>query len=166
MLSNDEPFAYAEVYRGDVSWGSANYRFDERQIVPWAWREFIATIDDNDTSRQRNASDGSKWMSDLEIVVTGPNGDAKGVTGMYIEADTSSRDYQRKSRNHPLTPHGKKLFMWNFVVKREDGSYCRLRPHHKENSVAYMDGRFNEDVKHYKSTHLKKRMKFDPKKFT
>ena len=53
MLSNDEPFAYAEVYRGDVSWGSANYRFDERQIVPWAWREFIAIADDNDTSRER-----------------------------------------------------------------------------------------------------------------
>ena len=65
VLPNDAPIVY-------------------RKISKWNWRDFIAALDDNDTSRERNASDGGKCMSDLEIVVTGLNGDAKGVTGMYI----------------------------------------------------------------------------------
>ena len=138
-LSNDEPAAHMEIeHIQGASNRAPNYTMLDKW-TPWSWREFIAAIDDRTETAMKRGTRQVPGQSDLQMVVTGPKGDARGITEMRLESDPNTYDHNRQVRN-PEAPG--RLKKWAFVVKRYDGSYCRLRPEFLQNTIYYMEGRF------------------------
>ena len=160
-----------------------NYTIDESRSNPWSWREFIAAIDDTEKSKASSREKLNHEMSDLEMVVTGPRGDAQGITEISIEADNNSYDHKRATRMEDQCRSNIQLRIWNFVVFRNDGSSCRLHPDFAQNSISYREGRSSAlptrpprtglggtegpgTYKHYKIEGVDKLMRFDAGKFS
>ena len=98
----------------------------------WCWREFIASLDDGDASRMKNWQRFHTSVSDLELVVEGFEG-ALGITEMRVESDPGLYDFYGEG----LGTHG-----WGYVIKRSDGSRCKLLPDYESHTFYYVPDRF------------------------
>jgi hypothetical protein len=134
VLPNDKPFMYGEVTHFRAPQNEKNYTVDFDILTPYNWREMLSAIDNRQENRGRA---GFHRQTDLERVVNGPLGQASSITEMRIEYDRNSYDHHRQVRH--LTEHMMKT--WNFVVKRNDGTFCRLHPDFKKNIIYYAEGR-------------------------
>ena len=82
----------------------------------WSWHEMIAQLEDT-------------WM---EKVVTGIEGRSRGLVGCSLAIRPGSYDHKRHSMMIKTAQHFKQqLPIWDFVVRREDGSGIRLHPSFK-----------------------------------
>ena len=82
----------------------------------WSWHEMIAQLEDT-------------WM---EKVVTGIEGRSRGLVGCSFAIRPGSYDHKRHSMMIKTAQHFKQqLPIWDFVVRREDGSGIRLHPSFK-----------------------------------
>ena len=139
-LPNDKPYPYAEIeHFPNVGQNVGNYKCDYSKLFPWSWREMVSAFQDDDASRDRNEKEIKIRKTCLEIVVTGPEGRARGIMEVRIENDPDSYDHHRHSRAR-LGNEANKMCVWNFVVFRDDGTCCRLHPDHNTNKC-----RFDED---------------------
>ena len=99
LLPNDRPYPYAEIeHFENVGQKVGNYKCDFSKLTPWSWREMVSAFQDDDASRDRNEKEIKIRKTCLEIVVTGPEGRANGITEVRIENDPDSYDHCRQSR--------------------------------------------------------------------
>jgi hypothetical protein len=71
----------------------------------------------------------------LDIVVKGMGGRSCGLIGCYLAPRPKSYNHQRhkllKDEGRPLLDVS--LHVWDFVIRREDGTPVRLRPQRQDN---------------------------------
>jgi len=140
-----------------------DFTFDESKKVKWSWLEMVAQLDD----------------ASMTHVVRGPGNSSRGLVGCDIAPRPGSYDHAR-SVAQAQNAQGAllKLPLWDFVLRREDGSAIRVHPQWKTPKVGSVpDGHFpdvqpptaglgNSDgpgtYKHFKDSTSERWLKFRP----
>ena len=110
--SNTEPEEVAEMVV-EYENGFA-FHFDEDVFTTWKWQEMVAQLDE----------------PPMRVVVNGQNNLSRGLVGCSIK---QSKIYDQK-RHQALqrldVPTPAQLFVWDFVLERDDGSCVELHPNY------------------------------------
>ena len=135
LLPNDKPFVYGAVkHLPEVA---KNYTVNFDDLEAWSWIEMISNIDDK-YQRSINGSDG---QTDLERVVTGAF-QAHSIKEMRIEYDRNSF---RSNRLERLPNERNGMVAWNYVVIRDNDTFCKLHPDFLTNRIYYAEGLTKRD---------------------
>ena len=91
-----------------------DWSFDETKLGQWSWLEMVAQLDDES----------------MKVAVEGEQGRSRGLIGCELLPRPGSYDHKR---HHQLKMAGrpersKQLSVWDFVLRRDDGSALRLHP--------------------------------------
>ena len=140
-----------------------DFTFDESKKVKWSWLEMVAQLDD----------------ASMTHVVSGPGNSSRGLVGCDIAPRPGSYDH---ARSVAQAQHAQgallKLPLWDFVLRREDGSAIRVHPQWKTPKVGSVpDGHFPDvqpptaglgksdgpgTYKHFKDSASERLLKFRP----
>ena len=90
-----------------------NFQVDWATEIPWCWLRMVAQLTDES----------------IQTVLKGPDGSTRALVGCSVAARPNSYDHKRHfamaAAGHSC---GQTLPIWDFVLRRDDGSAIRLRP--------------------------------------
>ena len=84
----------------------------------------------------------------MQLIVQGPDGRSRGLVQCALQ---KTRKYDHK-RHHALRQSGKggpnpnMLYIWDFVVLRDDGTVAGLHPNFSNNNIEYYEGMAEEHM--------------------
>ena len=163
VFNNTEHVAVAAIVKGK----GMDYDFDRTQMVSWSWWEMVAQMD----------------AESINVVCHGPENRSRGVVGCEFSPRPNSYDHKRHHQlKHAQQHYGNpQLRVWDFVLKRDDGSALRVHPQwsttkietyevegHAEQVEPPTAGLGNSDgrgtYKYYKDVGTQGLLRFDPNK--
>ena len=153
---------------GTVVWGKGqDWSFDRTKVTWWSWREMVAQLDEKS----------------MQIVVQGKDGRSCGLISCMVAPRPSSYDHKRhkKLRDEGKPLNDMPLPVWDFVIKREDGTGLRLHPQRSTVKVETFEIEGPEEAveappqgkggswgrgtfKYYKNVQTQEMLRFDPSK--
>ena len=96
------------------------FAFDENVFTTWKWQEMVAQLDDHS----------------MRVVVNGPNNLSRGLVGCSIQ-QSGSYDHKRHHAKKQLgIPTPAMLFVWDFVLGRDDGTCVALHPNYSNTKLS------------------------------
>ena len=102
----------------------SGYVFDYRpsSLMHWSWHQMVAQLD----------------TRSMKIVVDGPTGRSGGLIGCSLVPRPGSYDHIRCSK---MSEPRRRLPIWEFVLRRADGSAVRMKPRWGETKIGCQEGR-------------------------
>ena len=98
-----------------------SFTFKDDEEVPWRWQEMVATLREED----------------MREVVLGPRSSGA-LVGCSLEVRPNSYDHKRRATVQ-ATKVNIKLPVWDFVLRRDDGTGVRLHPNWGDRKVSALD---------------------------
>jgi hypothetical protein len=126
LLPNNKPFVYGAVkHLTGTPKVAKNYTVDFSVLEAWSWIEMLSAIDDTESR--------TNGQTDLERVF----GQAHSIKEMRIEYDRNSSGRNRPER---LPNERNGMVAWNYVVIRDDETFCKLHPDLLTCRIYYAEG--------------------------
>ena len=109
LFSNIEPAMIAEVVHAK----GTSYSFNTDNMLEWRWQDMVAQLVDED----------------VRLVVEGRDGRGRGLVSCECAPRGNSYDHKRQAAMRAAgTKDVPKLPIWDFVLRRADGTGVRLHP--------------------------------------